>query len=112
MIFLRRELREGASWDSSSARWYRRSLPLPSSQAPTSLQAISVSPLGMIFALLGFAHFEAFGIFRMLDRARLHLLLEQHVQEEVHRLRLDHDGARRLGGGRVEMLVDAIVVHD
>ena len=45
-------------------------------------------------------------------RTLLHRVLEQHVHEQVHRLGLDHQGARRLLRAGVEVLVHAIVMHD
>src|SRR5258708_38545339 len=45
-------------------------------------------------------------------RAFLDGVLEQHVHEQVHRLGLDDQGARRLLGAGVEMLMHAVVMHD
>jgi hypothetical protein len=38
--------------------------------------------------------------------------LEQHVHEQIHRLGLDDQGAGRLACTGIEVLVDAVVVHD
>src|SRR6266403_658568 len=55
---------------------------------------------------------EADAAGRRLGRARNHRLLEQQVHEHVHRLGLDDQGARRLVRAGVEVLVNAVVVHD
>ena len=44
--------------------------------------------------------------------SRLDGLLEQHVEEQVHRFRFDHQSPCWLGLARVEVLVDAVVVDD
>src|SRR5579875_3520354 len=49
---------------------------------------------------------------RRLLRLLLQRPLEQHVHEQVHRLGLEDQGPRRLRRAAVEMLVDAVVVHD
>ena len=48
------------------------------------------------------------GIFRCLRDAAL----EKHVHEQVHRLRLEHERARRFVEAAIEVLMDAVVVHD
>src|ERR1700730_304030 len=49
---------------------------------------------------------------RRRGRTLLHRVLEQHVHEQIHRLGLDHQGARGLLGAGIEVLVHAIVMHD
>src|SRR5580700_9824569 len=67
---------------------------------------------GMIEILLVVARHEiALGRRRHLGTLH-HRVLEQHVHEQVHRLGLDDQGAGRLAGAGIEVLVDAIVVHD
>src|SRR5215471_16496708 len=117
MIFLRLALRAGRVSASSSRFWYRLSLSVPVSHALASSQAMP-QPLSSL--LLGFAlggeplvvvmivrvrvvvvlllvsgYEIALGGGRRL-RALLHGVLEQHVHEQVHRLGLDYQGARRL----------------
>jgi hypothetical protein len=38
--------------------------------------------------------------------------LKEHVHEEIHRLRLHHERTRRPVGIAVEVLMNAVVVHD
>jgi hypothetical protein len=66
----------------------------------------------MIEVFLDLARLEALALDCRLDGSFLHGLLEQHVEEEIHRLGLDHERPRRFGLRGVEMLVHAIVVHD
>ena len=44
--------------------------------------------------------------------SRLHGLLEQHIEEQIHRLGLNHECSRGLRFARIEVLVDAVVVDD
>src|SRR5262245_30802371 len=71
-----------------------------------------VNSLLVIKVVFVVAYRKSFRSWRRLLRARLHLLLKQHVHENEHGLRLQDEGAGRPGGACVEVLVHAVVVHD
>src|SRR5688572_17179726 len=103
MSFLRLALRAGALVASSSRSWYSFPLVVPFNQAFVSPQArcVSFAASTVVVIVLCLAGLEALaGRSRRLGRPRLHGLLEQHVEEQEHRLRLQHQRARRLPAPR------------
>src|ERR671915_67147 len=95
-ILRRPALRSGASAASCSRLAYSGALSLPATHAAVSAQAISLIPLCRVVEVLFLlADLEPDALRRRRGLARFHLLLEEHVHEQVHRLGLDD---QRAGG--------------
>ncbi len=59
-----------------------------------------------------FAHLEVFTAGRCNGIARYNRFLKQHIHKDEHRFGLQNKSARRLGVRGIEVLVNAIVVHN
>src|SRR5262245_2317202 len=81
-------------------------------RALTSIVTLARCSSRVIEIALGFSYPETLRSRRGLGRTSLDELLEQHVHEQVHRLRLEHERSRRPRRIGVEVLVDTVRVHD
>src|SRR5215213_9530021 len=80
-------------------------------QGSATYPPCSVASLRVVEVALLFARLETLSARGRLPRPRLHLLLEEHVHEQVHGLGLDPEKPARALVNGIEVL-DAIVVDD